>query len=100
MRRLSQLTHSGCDEDAGITQALRASEKSRSGLKAVPLPLRPGEPSLFEHVIYVIKENRTYDQIVGDLPRGNRDPSLCIFPRRITPNHHALAEEFVLLDNF
>jgi len=53
-----------------------------------------------EHVIYVIKENRTYDQVLGDLPQGNGDPSLCLFPREVTPNQHALAERFVLLDNF
>jgi YVTN family beta-propeller protein len=53
-----------------------------------------------EHVIYIIKENRTYDQVLGDLPQGNGDPSLCLFPREVTPNQHALAERFVLLDNF
>jgi len=53
-----------------------------------------------KHVIYVIKENRTYDQVLGDLPRGNGDPALCLFPREVTPNQHALAERFVLLDNF
>ena len=52
-----------------------------------------------EHVIYVIKENRSYDQVFGDLPRGNGDPSLTIFGRTITPNLHALADRFVLLDN-
>ncbi|HTS01290.1 MAG TPA: alkaline phosphatase family protein, partial [Thermoanaerobaculia bacterium] len=51
------------------------------------------------HVVYVIRENRTYDQVLGDLPRGNGDPSLAIFGRDVTPNAHALAEEFVLLDN-
>jgi YVTN family beta-propeller protein len=53
-----------------------------------------------KHVIYVIKENRTYDQVFGDLAKGNGDPSLCLFPREVTPNHHALAERFVLMDNF
>jgi len=53
-----------------------------------------------DHVIYVIKENRTYDQVLGDLPQGNGDPTLTLFPREITPNQHALAERFVLLDNF
>lgn len=52
------------------------------------------------HVIYIIKENRTYDQILGDLPKGNGDPSLVEFGRDITPNHHALATRFVTLDNF
>ena len=53
-----------------------------------------------EHIIYVIKENRTYDQVFGDLPQANGDPSLCLFPRAVTPNQHALAERFALLDNF
>lgn len=53
-----------------------------------------------EHVIYIIKENRTYDQVLGDLPKGNGDKSLNLFPREVTPNQHALAERFVLLDNF
>jgi YVTN family beta-propeller protein len=65
-----------------------------------PIPLKPGEPSPIKHVFYVIKENRTYDQVFGDLPEGNRDSSLCLFTERITPNHHALAKQFVLLDNF
>jgi len=53
-----------------------------------------------KHVIYVIKENRTYDQVFGDMEKGNGDPSLCLFPREVTPNQHALAERFALLDNF
>jgi YVTN family beta-propeller protein len=51
------------------------------------------------HVLYIVKENRTYDQVLGDLKQGNGDPSLCIFGRDVTPNLHALAERFVLLDN-
>ncbi len=50
--------------------------------------------------MYVIKENRTYDQVLGDLPRGNGEARLCTFGREVTPNHHALAEQFVLLDNY
>ncbi len=65
-----------------------------------PVPLRPGDASPITHVFYVIKENRTYDQVLADDPRGNGDTSLCLFPERITPNEHALAREFVLLDNF
>lgn len=57
-------------------------------------------PKPIEHVIYIIKENRTYDQIFGDMPEGNGDPALAIFGREVTPNHHALAEQYVLLDNF
>lgn len=64
------------------------------------IPRRVGEPSLIKHVVYIIKENRTYDQVLGDLPQGNGAPDLCLFPRDVTPNHHALAEQFVLFDNF
>ena len=64
-----------------------------------PVPERVGEPSVFKHVIYIIQENRTYDQVLGDLPQGNGDPSLCIFGEHITPNHHKVARDFVLLDN-
>ncbi len=65
-----------------------------------PIPAKPGDASPIQYCIYVVKENRTYDQILGDMRQGNGDPKLCLFPERITPNHHKLAEEFVLLDNF
>jgi len=65
-----------------------------------PIPLRAGDPTPLKYCIYVIKENRTYDQILGDMPEGNGDASLCLFGEKVTPNHHALAREFVLLDNF
>jgi len=65
-----------------------------------PVAVAPGEASPIKYCIYVVKENRTYDQVLGDMPEGNGDPSLCIFPERVTPNHHKLAREFVLLDNF
>ncbi len=65
-----------------------------------PIPARVGGRSPIRHVFYVIRENRTYDQILGDLPRGNGDPTLCLFGEDTTPNAHALAREFVLLDNF
>jgi len=58
------------------------------------------QPAGIQHVVYIIKENRTYDQVFGDLPQGDGDPSLCLFGREVTPNHHALAEEFALLDNY
>jgi DNA-binding beta-propeller fold protein YncE len=64
-----------------------------------PIPARPGAASPIKHVIYVVKENRTYDQVFGDMKQGNGDASLCLFPEAVTPNHHALAREFVLLDN-
>ena len=66
---------------------------------ANPVPRNPGDPSPIKHIFYVIKENRTYDQVFGDLPEGNGDSSLCLFPEQVTPNLHELAREFVLLDN-
>jgi YVTN family beta-propeller protein len=54
----------------------------------------------FEHVIYIIKENRTYDQVLGDLPGADGDSSLVFFPRAVSPNHHALAERFGIFDRF
>jgi DNA-binding beta-propeller fold protein YncE len=77
----------------------RALLPPRPGQPPRAIPERIGEPSLIEHVVYVIKENRTYDQVLGDMPEGNGDPSLCVFGEAITPNQHALAREFVLLDN-
>ena len=73
--------------------------KPRSGRRPRPVPERIGEPSVFKHVVYVIKENRTYDQILGDIPAGNGDPSLVLFGERVTPNQHKLVREFALLDN-
>jgi YVTN family beta-propeller protein len=72
---------------------------ARPGQPPRPVPERAGEPSVFKHVVYVIKENRTYDQVLGDLREGNGDPSLCVFNEHITPNLHKAAREFVLLDN-
>ncbi len=68
---------------------------------AVPtvVPREVGVGSPIKHVLYIIKENRTYDQVLGDLGKGNGDPRLTIFGEKVTPNHHALARQFVLLDN-
>src|SRR5439155_992157 len=71
----------------------------RPNIPARPLPERAGEPSVFKHVLYIIKENRTYDQVLGDMKEGNGDERLCIFGEKATPNQHKLAREFVLLDN-
>ena len=65
----------------------------------VPIPTRVGDPSTIKHVFLIVKENRTYDQVFGDDPRGNGDPSLAQFGRTITPNAHALATQFPLIDN-
>jgi YVTN family beta-propeller protein len=75
-------------------------EKTAKGEEGNPIPRRLGEKSPIKYVFYIIKENRTYDQVLGDMPQGNGDTSLCIFGNKVTPNHHALANEFVLLDNF
>lgn len=61
-------------------------------------PIRANGP--IKHVIYIVKENRTYDQIFGDVKEGNGDPNITLFGEKVTPNHHKLAKEFVLLDNF
>nr|WP_235985801.1 bifunctional YncE family protein/alkaline phosphatase family protein [Mucilaginibacter segetis] len=65
-----------------------------------PIPRKAGEFSPIKHVFYIIKENRTYDQVLGDIDKGNGDKSLCIFGEHITPNQHAIANNYVLLDNF
>ncbi len=72
---------------------------ARPGQPARPVPERVGEPSVFKHVIYIIKENRTYDQVLGDVKRGNGDATLCTFGEKFTPNQHKLVREFVVLDN-
>jgi YVTN family beta-propeller protein len=71
-----------------------------SGEPGNPIPMKVGEKSPIKYVFYVIKENRTYDQVLSDVPGGNGDTSLLLFGERITPNQHKLAKEFVLLDNF
>ncbi len=77
----------------------QAAAPARPGQPARPVPERVGEPSLFQHVVYLIKENRTYDQVLGDVKTGNGDPELCVFGERITPNQHKFTRDFVLLDN-
>ncbi|MFZ1072044.1 MAG: phosphoesterase [Verrucomicrobiia bacterium] len=72
---------------------------ARPNQPAQPVPERVGEPSVFQHVIYIIKENRSYDQVLGDVAEGNGNASLCIFGGRVTPNEHKLVSDFVLLDN-
>ncbi len=74
---------------------LKASASSRK----TAIPTKIGGRTPIKYVLYIIKENRTYDQVFGALPRGNGDPRLVLFGREVTPNHHALAEQYVLLDN-
>ncbi len=93
MRELTEKAYANCP----YNDDLLARARPASGPSVVPRDV--GAESPIKHVIYIIKENRTYDQVFGDLPQGNGDPRLCIFGREVTPNHHALAEQFVLLDN-
>ncbi|MET4082617.1 YVTN family beta-propeller protein [Pedobacter sp. UYP30] len=72
----------------------------RKNEPARPVPERIGEPSVFNHVLYIIKENRTYDQILGDMPEGDGEKKLCLYGNSVTPNQHQLAKQFVLLDNY
>jgi YVTN family beta-propeller protein len=65
-------------------------------LDAIPA----GIPPAIQHVLYIVKENRSYDQVLGDIGKGESDPSLCLFKENASPNHHKLAREFVLFDNF
>jgi DNA-binding beta-propeller fold protein YncE len=92
------LDYPGTDRIRALTPA--ASTQLRpSNSQAAPAgtPLRPGGP--IKHVFYIVKENRTYDQVLGDDSRGDGDPNLALFGRQVTPNHHALAERFGLLDH-
>ncbi|MGD0782530.1 MAG: beta-propeller fold lactonase family protein, partial [Candidatus Aminicenantales bacterium] len=71
----------------------------RPGQPARAVPERIGEPSLIKHIVYIIKENRSYDQVLGDVKEGDGDPALTLFGEAVTPNQHKLVREFVLLDN-
>ena len=82
-----------------LARATLSREKPREGIEPKPVPERIGEPSLFKHVVYIIKENRTYDQVLGDVKEGNGDPGLCIYGAEVTPNAHKLVKEFILLDD-
>ena len=82
------------------TPYTKQAQEVAEGEEGNPIPRKKGDPSPVKYVFYVVKENRTYDQMFGDIKEGNGDSSLCLFPENVTPNHHALAREFVLLDNF
>ncbi|MFB9238848.1 alkaline phosphatase family protein [Plantactinospora siamensis] len=73
--------------------------QGRRNVKPVPVPARLGDPSTIKHVFLIVKENRTYDQMFGDVARGNGDPALAQFGENVTPNQHALAAQFGLYDN-
>jgi YVTN family beta-propeller protein len=87
-------------DDGSGARGGQADDNRGDGRRAVAIPQHIGDPSTIKHVFYIIKENRTYDQILGDLGRGNSDPGLTQFGQMVTPNQHALADEFPLLDNY
>jgi YVTN family beta-propeller protein len=74
-------------------------QASKPKAAAVPVPTRIGDPSKIKYVWLLVKENRTYDQVYGDMPQGNGDPNLAQFGQNVTPNQHALAAQFGLYDN-
>ncbi len=84
-------------ENTPYNDSLLAQAKEPAQPTIVPSSVGAGSP--IKHILYIIKENRTYDQVFGDMPRGNGDPRLTIFGRKVTPNQHALADQYVLLDN-
>ena len=96
---LSKLTAQAY-EDGRVPQIKQTQQPPLAGQAPVPVPLHVGEPSVFQHVLYILKENKTYDQVFGDMPEGNGNSGLCIYPQFVSPNHHALARQYVLLDNF
>jgi YVTN family beta-propeller protein len=96
---LKQYTQKVKDLNLSFRQQI-ANLLPRKNVPARPMPERIGEPSVFNHVLYIIKENRTYDQVLGDMPEGNGMKSLCIYGDSITPNQHNLARNFLLLDNY
>jgi YVTN family beta-propeller protein len=95
--KLAQLTKQTYANSPYTDELLRQARAPKAG---TAIPTNVGGASPIKHVIYIVKENRTYDQVLGDVPEGNGDPNLCLFPEAITPNQHAIAREFVLLDNF
>ncbi|MEO8862294.1 MAG: bifunctional YncE family protein/alkaline phosphatase family protein [Ginsengibacter sp.] len=82
------------------TPYTKEKETISQGEKGNPIPEKVGDPSPIKNVFYIIKENRTYDQVLGDMKEGNGDSSLVLFGEKVTPNEHKLARDFVLLDNF
>ena len=83
------------------TGTLEETQRKKSAhVDPVPVPLKAGDPSPIQHIVYIIKENRSFDQMFGDLGKGNGDPTLEVYGEHVEPNQRALARQFVLLDNF
>jgi DNA-binding beta-propeller fold protein YncE len=97
-KQLQQLTLAARD-DMRYPLVAQAMLPPRANQPVAPVPERIGEPSVFSHVVYIIKENRTYDQVLGDVSEGNGDADLCTFGEQVTPNEHKLVRDFCLLDN-
>lgn len=95
-KKLSSLTKTVYEN----TPYTKEKELEANGEIGNPIPMKVGDKSPIKHVFYIVKENRTYDQVLSDLPGGNGDTSLLLFGRKYTPNQHAVCEQFVLLDNF
>jgi YVTN family beta-propeller protein len=82
------------------TPYTKEKELNTEGEKGNPIPMRVGDASPIKYVFYIIKENRTYDQILSDVLGGNGDTSLLLFPESVTPNQHKIVKDYVLFDNF
>ncbi len=98
-QKLAEMTNT-VHENNSFVQKLLAHQSENKFKNIVPVPHLKTQKSKFKHVVYIIKENRTYDQVFGDMPQGNGDINLVHFGREVTPNQHKLAETFILLDNF
>ena len=83
-----------------LAQNIKSAAGGNAKATPVAIPNKIGDPSLIKHVFLIIRENRTYDQVLGDVPAGNGDPSLAVFGGKDTPNVHELVKRFPLLDNF
>ena len=83
-----------------LTENIKSASGGNPNTKPVAIPAKIGDPSLIKHVFLIVRENRTYDQILGDVAAGNGDPKLAVFGGKDTPNVHKLVKRFPLLDNF
>jgi YVTN family beta-propeller protein len=86
-------------QNGWTSNSVQLSNAQASSVAPVPVPLRIGDPSTIKHVFLIVKENRTYDQLFGDDPQGNGDPTLAQFGENVTPNQHAMEQQFGLYDN-
>ncbi|ONI73886.1 phosphoesterase [Kribbella sp. ALI-6-A] len=87
------------EQNGWTKHAARVANKGQGSKKPVPVPLRIGDPSTIKHVFLLVKENRTYDQLFGDIAEGNGDPALAQYGENVTPNQHAMTKQFGLYDN-